>query len=57
MDAQEALENIKYARGYTVEHLITLLNFAAALMMESPHSLLIIDSIMAVFRNDFTGRG
>ena len=27
------------------------------MMMESPHSLLIIDSIMAVFRNDYTGRG
>jgi len=27
------------------------------MMMESPHSLLIIDSIMAVFRSDFTGRG
>ena len=25
--------------------------------MESPHSLLIIDSIMAVFRSDYTGRG
>ncbi|CAM5998829.1 unnamed protein product [Sphagnum balticum] len=30
---------------------------SAAMMMESPHSLLIVDSIMAVFRNDFTGRG
>lgn len=57
MDGEEALENIKYARGYTVEHLITLLTYSAALMMETPHSLLIVDSIMAVFRNDYTGRG
>jgi meiotic recombination protein DMC1 len=34
-----------------------LLTLAAALMLESPHSLLIVDSIMAVFRNDFSGRG
>lgn len=57
LEGEAALENIRYARGYTVEHLITLLNYAAAMMMESPHSLLIIDSIMAVFRNDYTGRG
>jgi meiotic recombination protein DMC1 len=30
---------------------------AAGLMLESPHSLLIIDSIMSCFRSDFTGRG
>ena len=57
LDPEDTLENIKYARGYTVEHVISLLNFSAAMMMESPHSLMIIDSIMAVFRNDFTGRG
>lgn len=57
MDGEETLENIKYARGYTVEHLCALLNLAAAMMMESPHSLLIIDSIMACFRSDYTGRG
>ena len=57
LDGEESLDNIRYARGYTVEHLITLLNYAAALMMESPHSLLIIDSIMACFRSDYTGRG
>jgi len=57
LDPEETLENIKYAKAYTVEHVISLLNMAAALMLESPHSLLIIDSIMSCFRSDFTGRG
>lgn len=34
-----------------------LLNQAAALMMEDPFALLIIDSLMAPFRVDFSGRG
>lgn len=44
-------------RAYTVEHLNLLLTQIAAKMMEDPFSLLIVDSIMALFRVDFSGRG
>ncbi len=57
MDPAEALDNIIVARAYTVDHLNQLLMFAAAKMYEEEYSLLIVDSIMAPFRVDFSGRG
>ncbi len=51
------LDNIAVARAYTVEHLIWLLTQIAAKMMEDQYALLIVDSIMALFRVDFSGRG
>jgi meiotic recombination protein DMC1 len=35
----------------------TLLMQVGAKMVEEPYKLLIVDSIMALFRTDFTGRG
>lgn len=40
-----------------MDNLFSLLNGVASLMMEEPFSVLIVDSIMALFRVDFTGRG
>jgi meiotic recombination protein DMC1 len=57
MDPEATLENIIVARAYTVDHLNQLLMFAAAKMYEEEYSLLIVDSIMAPFRVDFSGRG
>ena len=57
MDGEETLENIRYARAHTVDQVNTLLNYAAGMMLDNNTSLLIVDSIMAVFRADFTGRG
>ena len=51
------LQNIVYARAYTVEHQFHLLTLIAAKMIEEPFSLLIIDSIMALYRVDYSGRG
>ena len=51
------LNNISYARAYTTEHQSTLLVAAAAMMMQEHYALLIIDSIMALYRVDFSGRG
>ena len=51
------LDNIVYARAHSVDALNTLLLQAAALMLESPFALLIVDSIMAPFRVDYSGRG
>lgn len=57
MDAEGVLNNIVVGRAYNVDNLFSLLNGVAALMMEEPYSILIVDSIMALFRVDFTGRG
>merc|ERR1719291_1091977 len=59
VSADAAMENIIYARCYTSEHLEQLLVQAASLMVadEDRFALLVIDSIMGIFRVDFSGRG
>ncbi len=42
---------------FTVDALGSLLIDAAAMMLEDTFSLLVVDSIMAPFRVDFSGRG
>ncbi|GFP86046.1 meiotic recombination protein dmc1 homolog [Phtheirospermum japonicum] len=53
----EFLKKIIYARAYTYEHQYNLLLGLAAKMAEEPFKLLIVDSVIALFRVDFTGRG
>ncbi|KAJ6771662.1 MEIOTIC RECOMBINATION PROTEIN DMC1-LIKE PROTEIN [Salix koriyanagi] len=48
---------IIYALAYTYEHQYNLLLGLAAKMSEEPFRLLIVDSVIALFRVDFTGRG
>ncbi|KAL8162746.1 hypothetical protein V2J09_014235, partial [Rumex salicifolius] len=57
MDPGAVLDNIIYARAYTYEHQYNLLLGLAAKMSEEPFRLLIVDSVIALFRVDFTGRG
>ncbi|XP_063677349.1 meiotic recombination protein DMC1/LIM15 homolog [Bolinopsis microptera] len=59
LDHTAMLDNVLYARAYTSEHQLELLDFAAAKCHEEPgiFKILIIDSVMALFRVDFTGRG
>ena len=57
LNPEEVLENILCARAHSVDSLNSLLLQAAALMLEEPFALLIVDSIMAPFRVDFSGRG
>ena len=56
-DPEQVLENITYARPHTHEQQIEILADVAARMAEDPYSLLIMDSAMALFRVDFSGRG
>ena len=53
------LDNILYARAYTSEHQMELLDFVAAKFHEEGgvFRLLIVDSIMALYRVDYSGRG
>eukprot|EP00761_Pharyngomonas_kirbyi_P003489 gb/GECH01003493.1/.p1 GENE.gb/GECH01003493.1/~~gb/GECH01003493.1/.p1 ORF type:complete len:333 (+),score=100.88 gb/GECH01003493.1/:1-999(+) len=57
LDANDALENIIVARAFTHEHQLNLLAHVAAKMAEDQFRLLIVDSVMALFRVDFSGRG
>ncbi|XP_049419124.1 meiotic recombination protein DMC1/LIM15 homolog isoform X2 [Epinephelus fuscoguttatus] len=59
VDHSAVLDNVLYARAYTSEHQMELLDFVAAKFHEEGgvFKLLIIDSIMALFRVDFSGRG
>ncbi|XP_059157129.1 meiotic recombination protein DMC1/LIM15 homolog isoform X1 [Physella acuta] len=59
VDQSAVLDNVLYARAYTSEHQYELLDFVAAKFYEEPgvFKMLIVDSIMALFRVDFSGRG
>ena len=57
LEPEDVLNNIIYARAYTSEFQGDLLTHAAAKMMEEVFSLIIVDSIMALFRVDYSGRG
>ncbi|XP_075689685.1 meiotic recombination protein DMC1/LIM15 homolog isoform X3 [Rhinoderma darwinii] len=59
VDHDAMLDNVLYARAYTSEHQMELMDYVAAKFHEEAgiFKLLIIDSIMALFRVDFSGRG
>ncbi|KAF6766623.1 Rad51-domain-containing protein, partial [Ephemerocybe angulata] len=58
VDGNMALENILYARAFNSEHQMELINECSARFAEDKDfRLLIIDSIMALFRVDYSGRG
>eukprot|EP00095_Tigriopus_kingsejongensis_P008500 maker-scaffold18_size714446-snap-gene-6.35 protein:Tk08500 transcript:maker-scaffold18_size714446-snap-gene-6.35-mRNA-1 annotation:"meiotic recombination protein dmc1 lim15 homolog" len=59
LDQEGVLDNVLYARAYTSEQQMELLDFVAAKFHEEPNifKLLIVDSIMALFRVDYSGRG
>ena len=59
LDQEAVLDNVLYSRAYTSEQQMELLDFVCAKFHEEPgvFKLLIVDSIMALFRVDFSGRG
>ncbi|KAK2557123.1 Meiotic recombination protein DMC1/LIM15-like protein [Acropora cervicornis] len=59
LDQNAMLDNVLYCRAYTSEHQYELMDCVAAKFHEEPgvFKLMIIDSIMALFRVDFCGRG
>ncbi|KAF5269990.1 hypothetical protein FQR65_LT05789 [Abscondita terminalis] len=59
LDQTTVLDNILYARAYNSEHQYELLSNVAAKLHEEAgvFKLLIIDSVMALFRVDYCGRG
>eukprot|EP01062_Namystynia_karyoxenos_P019941 TRINITY_DN17538_c0_g1_i2.p1 TRINITY_DN17538_c0_g1~~TRINITY_DN17538_c0_g1_i2.p1 ORF type:complete len:370 (+),score=69.28 TRINITY_DN17538_c0_g1_i2:80-1111(+) len=57
LDASAALENILVARAYTHEHQASLLSMLGAKLVDDQFKLVVVDSITALFRVDFSGRG
>ncbi|KAG6821403.1 hypothetical protein H0H93_014200 [Arthromyces matolae] len=58
VDGNMALENLLYARAFNSEHQMELINECSMRFAEDKDfKLLIIDSIMALFRVDYSGRG
>ncbi len=57
LDSKKALENILVARAYNSDHQILLVEKAEEIIKEQGIKLLIVDSLTANFRSDYTGRG
>uniref|UniRef100_A0AC35TVA1 DNA repair and recombination protein RadA n=1 Tax=Rhabditophanes sp. KR3021 TaxID=114890 RepID=A0AC35TVA1_9BILA len=57
LDSADALSNISHARVFNCDHQKDILIEAAALMSAKRHALIIVDSIMSLYRTDFSGRG
>ncbi|KAJ3311118.1 Meiotic recombination protein dmc1 [Blyttiomyces sp. JEL0837] len=57
LDPDEVLNNIAFARAYNSEMQMDLLIEVAARMADGTFRLLVVDSIIALFRTDFNGRG
>ena len=59
LDPEEAAENVIFARAYNSEHQMDLITYLAARFAEEKgiYRVLIVDSIIALFRSDFCGRG
>ena len=59
LDQDAVLDNVLYSRAYTSEQQMELLDFVCAKFHEEPgvFKLLVVDSVMALFRVDFSGRG
>ena len=51
------LDNVAYARAHNTEHQMELLKAAAGMMAESRFALLVVDSVTALFRCEYNGRG
>lgn len=57
LNPTDCLDNVAYGRAYNTEHQFELLKFASQMMSKSRFSLLIVDSIISLYRTDYSGRG
>ena len=56
VDPKSALKRIIYAGAYTSEHQMALLNSADEVITENGVRLIIVDSVIALFRSEYIGR-
>ncbi len=57
LDVDATLKNIHVARAYNAEHQMILADKAIDMVKEHNIKLVIVDSLMALFRSEFIGRG
>ena len=57
LDPEAVLNNIMVGRAFTVDAMSNLIMQAAAAMIEDSFALMVVDSIMAPYRVDYSGRG
>lgn len=57
VDPDACLENITYARALNSEHQIELVEQLGNQLVDGCYRLIVVDSIMACFRVDYSGRG
>ena len=57
LDPKKILKNIYVAKAYNSDHQLILAEKAKDLIKEKKVKLIIVDSLMAHFRSDYTGRG
>lgn len=57
MNPQKVLDNILVARAYNSDHQVLLAEKAEEIAKSQNVKLVIVDSLMAAFRSDYTGRG
>ncbi|KAI9471955.1 MAG: DNA repair protein RAD51 [Benjaminiella poitrasii] len=57
LNREQVLENIAYAHAHNTDHMQALLVEAASIMSETRFSMLVVDSIMALYRSEYIGRG
>jgi DNA repair protein RAD51 len=57
LNPSDVLENIALTRAYNVDQQMEILNSAASMMANLKFAVLIVDSVIALYRTDFSGRG
>jgi DNA repair protein RadA len=57
MDSKKALENVIVVRAATTEQQILTIERADKLIVEKNIKLIVVDSLMSLFRSEFVGRG
>ncbi|MBD3255350.1 MAG: DNA repair and recombination protein RadA [Candidatus Lokiarchaeota archaeon] len=57
LDYNQVLKNIVFGRAYNSDHQILLIKEAAGLIKEKNIKLIVVDSLIGHFRNEYIGRG
>jgi len=57
LDPEETLSNIQVARAYNSDHQVLLAEKASEIMNDKDIGLVVVDSLTAHFRAEYTGRG
>ena len=57
LDLDQVLANVSHGRAHTTDQQMSMLNKAAELLADDRYALIVVDSLMALYRVDYSGRG